>query len=307
MNRPWTRILIALTLILTVAMAGACLRPIEPVEPEPTVILTHFVTDDLGRTVAIVGVPERIVSVAPSNTEILFALGLGDRIVGVTDFCDYPEAALGIAKVGGFAPFDLERVVALEPDLVLATRLHEAEGIPALEALGITVFALVPETLDEVMDNIALVGAITDRAEEAARLVTGLEERIEAITDITQPLIAAERPGVLYVIWHDPIWTVGSGTFAHDLIMKAGGRNIAYDLAGWVTIGLETVIYRDPEVIIATHGGGGIVDEARLEVTAAVIAGRVYLVEDAPFVRAGPRLVDALEKLAGLLQPELFP
>ena len=140
MNGGWIKTLIALTLIVTLVLVGGCPRPVEPAEPEPFV-------DDLGRTVTIEEVPQRIVSVAPSNTEILFALGLGNRIVGVTDFCNYPEEALDIPKVGGFAPFDLERVVALEPDLVLATCIHEAVGIPALEEVGITVFALAPKTL----------------------------------------------------------------------------------------------------------------------------------------------------------------
>jgi len=301
MNGRWTRILIALTLVVTLALAGGCPRPVEPVEPVPTILV-----DDLGRTVTIEQVPQRIVSVAPGNTEILFALGLGDKIVGVTEFCNYPEEALDIPKVGGFAPFDLERVVALEPDLVLAAALHEAEGIPALERVGITVFALAPKTLDEVLDNITLVGEITGRSREAARLVTSLEERIKAITDKTRPLTEAQRPGVLFVVWHDPLWVAGPGSFAHDLIMKAGGENIAHDLADWAVIDLETVIARNPQVIIATHGAAAVRDEPRLGVTGAVMEDRVYLVEGDPFQRPGPRLVDALVELAELLHPELF-
>jgi len=307
MNRHWIRILIALTLILTHALAAGCLRPIEVVEsllgPPP---LPRTFVDDLGRTVTFEEVPQRIVSVAPSNTEILFALGLVDRIVGVTDWCNYPDAALVIEKVGGFAPFDLERVVAREPDLVLAAALHGPVGVPALEKLGITVFVLAPKNLDEVLANISLVGKITGKSREAARLVTSLEERIRALTDKTKPLTEAERPGVLYVIWHDPIFVAGSGTFAHDLIVRAGGENIAYDLADWAMIDLETVIARNPQMIIATHGAAGIKGVPALEVTAAFMENRIYLVEDDPFSRAGPRLVDALEHLARLLHPELF-
>jgi iron complex transport system substrate-binding protein len=302
MNGRWTKVLIALTLILTLVLPGGCPRPIDPVQPEPVIF-----EDDLGRTVTIEQVPQRIVSVAPSNTEILFALGLEERIVGVTKSCNYPEVALDKPKVGGFAPFDLERVVALEPDLVLAADIHEEVGIPALEEVGITVFALAPKTVDEVLDSIALVGEITGKSEEAARLVASLEKRIKAITDKTQPLTEEERPGTLYVVWHDPLWVAGSGTFAHDLIIKAGGENIAYDIDGWAMIDLETVIARDPEVIIATHGAVGIKDVAALAVTRAAIEGRIYVVEEDPFVRPGPRLVDALEKLARLLHPELFP
>ncbi|MCL0052944.1 cobalamin-binding protein [Dehalococcoidales bacterium] len=260
--------------------------------------------DDVGREVYIEKIPQRIVSVAPSNTEILFALGLEERIVGVTEFCDYPPAALDIPKVGGFVPFDLERVVALEPDLVLAAGIHYPDGVAALEEVGITTFVLAPKTLEEVLANIRVVGEITGKSQEAARLVTSLEERIKAITDKTEVLV--ERPRVFYLTWHDPLWVAGSGTFAHDLIEKAGGKNIAYDLTGWATIDLETVIARDPEVIIATHGAAGVKDEPHLAVTTAGIEDRIYLVEEDPFVRPGPRLVDALEKLAGLLHPELF-
>jgi iron complex transport system substrate-binding protein len=301
MNGRWTKILITLTLILTLALAGACPRPVEPEEPTPRIFV-----DDLGRTVTLEKVPQRIVSVAPSNTEILFALGLEERIVGVTESCNYPQGALDIPKVGGFAPFDLERVVALEPDVVLAADIHVEVGIPALEEVGITVFALAPRTVDEVLYSIALVGEITGKSREAARLIASLEERIEAITDKTQPLTEAERPGVLYVLWHDPLWVAGSGTFAHDLILKAGGRNIAHDLAAWAVIDLETVIARNPQVIVATHGAAAVRDEPRLAVTRAVMEDRVYLVEEDPFMRPGPRLVDALEQLARLLHPELF-
>ncbi|MBT9160581.1 MAG: Vitamin B12-binding protein [Dehalococcoidia bacterium] len=301
-HRHWTRILIALTLILTLALVGACPRPIEPVVPVPRTFV-----DDLGRTVTLEKEPQRIVSVAPSNTEILFALGLGDRVIGVTTFCNYPEAALDIEKVGGWLPFDLERVVALEPDLVLAKGAHYPKGIAALEEVGITVFVLAPKTLGRVLANIASVGEITGKGEEAIRLVTTLKERIDAITARTRPLTDEQRPGVLYVVWHDPLWVAGSGTFADDLIIKAGGKNIAHDLVAWAMIALETVIARDPQVIIATHGAAGVRDVPILGVTAAFRENRIYLVEDDPFSRPGPRLVDALEQLERLLQPELFP
>ena len=284
-------------MVALLPFAAAC--PV--LEPFPGIFV-----DDLGREVNIEKAPQRIVSLAPSNTEILFALGLGDRIVGVTDFCNYPAEALDKPKVGGFAPFDLERVVALEPDLVLAAEIHEAEGIPALERLGITVFALAPKTIKEVLTNIALTGEITGKSYEAARLVTSLEKRIKAITDKTQPLTEAGRPGVLFVTWHDPLWVAGSKTFADDLIAKAGGGNIAHDLTGWAIIDLETVIARDPQVIIVTHRADIIRNEPRLGVTEAVTEDRVYLVEGDIFQRATPRLVNALEQLAGLLHPGLL-
>ena len=289
-------VLILLLVALT-PFAAACASP----ELSPGVFI-----DDIGRTVNIEKVPQRIVSLAPSNTEILFALGLKDKIVGVTEFCNYPDGALDKPKVGGFAPFDLEAVVALEPDLALAAEIHEAEGIPALERLGLTVLALAPKTVEEVLACITLVGEFTGKNQEATRLVASLEKRIKRVTEITQLLTDEERPGVLFVTWHDPLWVAGEATFVDDLITKAGGKNIAYDLTDWAIIDLETVIARNPRVIIVTHRADVIRNEPRLGVTEAVIENRVYLVEGDIFKRAAPRLVNALEQLAGLLHSELF-
>ncbi len=133
-------------------------------------------TDDLGREVSIESIPQRIVSLAPSNTEILFALGLEDKLVGVTRFCNYPEAAKDKPKIGGFSDVDIERTVALEPDLILATAIHDKTVIPALEKVGLTVFALAPDTLDEVLADITLVGKVTGRSQEASQLVASLEK-----------------------------------------------------------------------------------------------------------------------------------
>lgn len=290
----WCILVVLMVALLPFVAACSALEPF----PEAFV-------DDLGREVNIEKMSQRIVSVAPSNTEILFALGLGDRIVGVTSFCNYPAEALDKPRVGGFAPFDLERVVALEPDLVIAAEIHRAEGIPALERLGITVFALAPKTIEEVLTSIALAGEITGKSYEAAQLVTSLEKRIKAITDKTKFLTEAERPGVLFVTWHDPLWVAGSGTFVDDLIARAGGRNIAYNLTDWAIIDLETVIARDPQVIIVTHRADVIKNEPRLGVTEAVTEGKVYLVDEDIFQRAAPRLVNALEQLAELLYPGL--
>jgi len=271
-------------------------------------------TDDLGREISIEKVPQRIVSLAPSNTEILFALGLGDRVVGVTEFCDYPETALAKPKVGGFSTVDVERVVALEPDLILATSIHESKAIPVLENLGLTVVALAPETLDGVLGNIILVGEITGMSQEATQLVASLEERIKAITDRTKNLLESQRPRVFYITWHKPLMTPGSGTRHDDLIRKAGGTNIARDLTGYAGISLETVVEANPEVIIAGVGMGTgedlpfqfIATESRLKDTDARRNNRVYEIDVDLCGRPGPRIVDALEKFAEFIHPELF-
>jgi iron complex transport system substrate-binding protein len=272
------------------------------------------IVDGLGRQVTINAVPQRIVSLAPSNTEILFALGLGDKVVGVTEYCNYPEAAKTKPKVGGFSTVDIEKVVSLRPDLVLATQIHSKTIIPALEKLGLTVVALTPSSLTGVLDSITLVGKITGQSKEASELVKDLSTRIKSIADETQKLSHAQRPRVFYVTWHDPLMTAGTGTLSNDVISQAGGQNIASDITGDKTIDLETVINRDPEVIIVSVGMGTgedspwqyIKSESRLKNTQALLTDRVYKIDGDLIHRPGPRIVEALEQMAQFIHPELF-
>ena len=293
-----------LTLTLTVLLSAACSLQQSP----------GNVVDGLGRQVTVNAIPQRIVSLAPSNTEILFALDLGDNVVGVTEYCNYPAAAQNKPKVGGFSTVDLEKVVSLNPDLVLATRRHAKTVIPALEKLGITVVALNPGSLDDVLSSITLVGRITGQAQRASDLVQEMAGRITQITGKTQDLDNKQRPSVFYVTWHDPLWTAGQGTLSNDLIEQAGGQNIASDITGDNTINLETVISRDPEIIIVSVGMGTgedlpwqyIKSEPRLKNVRAIVDSRVYKIDGDLIDRPGPRSVDALEELAGYIHPELF-
>lgn len=273
------------------------------------------ITDDLGRVVTIDEAPAKIVSLAPSNTEILFALGLGDRLVGVTQSCNYPEEALQKEKIGDFAQIDIERIVVIDPDLILATDMHKQDVIPALEQLGFTVISLVPHNLDEVMDSIILIGRVTGAEDEASRLVEDMRGRIEAVTDRTAGLTEAQRPRVLYVIWHEPLMSVGTDTRIHEMIEKAGGINIAWVAGeGYPTLALEEVISANPQVIIAnvddTEAGDlslqFILNEPRLGGVDARVLGRVHGIDADLTNRPTPRIVEALEWLASLIHPEIF-
>ena len=272
------------------------------------------VTDQMGREVRIEKIPERIVSLSPSNTEIIYALGLEDKLAGVTEFCDYPKAAKDKPKVGGFSTVDIEKVVESEPDLILAANIHEDEVIPRLEGLGLTVLALNPKTLDEVLETITLVGKCTGEREGAAQLVAKMENQIKAITDRTDGLTESERPRVFYITWHDPLRTAGSETRHDELIVKAGGTNIARELTGYPAISLETVIQANPEVMITGVGMGTGEDlpfqfvqtEPRLSYTDACRNNRVYKIDVDLCGRPGPRIVEALEKFAEFIHPELF-
>ena len=272
------------------------------------------ITDQLGRTVGFTRIPERIVSLAPSNTEILFALGLADKVVAVTDYCNYPPEAKEKASIGGFSTPNIEKVVALSPDLVVATSIHQKQVIPNLEQRGITVFALAPKTLDEVLEAITLVGEITGKEKEASNLVREMRERITAVTDKTSSLTEAQKPRVFYITWHDPLKTAGAGTLHDELIQKAGGTNIARNLTGYSGITLEAVIDANPEVMIAGVGMGTGADaplqfavtEPRLRNTDARQHNRVYAIDVDLVGRPGPRIVAALEQFAQYIHPELF-
>jgi iron complex transport system substrate-binding protein len=271
------------------------------------------ITDDLGRTVQIDTVPQRIISLAPSNTEILYALGLDDKIVGVTTYCNYPEAAKSKPQVSGFSQVDVEKIVAQQPDLVLASDIHKSDVIPALEKLGIKVLAIKPATLEAVLKDIEMAGKITGAGPIAGSLVSSLQKRIQSISDKTINLPTAARPRVFYVTWHDPIYTAGSKTMINDLIEKSGGVNIAADLSGYATISLESVVQRNPQVIVVMSSMGDkntsfdyIKRESRLQATDALKNNRIYVINSDIFGRSTPRIVDGLEDLAKLTHPELF-
>jgi len=293
--------------LLGIVLILAACTSVEP-------IASGDMVDDLGRSVNIEKVPQRIISLAPSNTEILFALGLGDRVVGVTEYCDYPPEALEKEKVGGYSTPDIEKIIALEPDLILASSIHAKEIIPALEERGLIVFALEPQNLDGILADIRVVGEITGSEKEASELVAQMERRVKAVTEKTDKLREDQRPRVFYPVWHDPLWTVGSETFVNELIEKAGGVNIFRDIKRYKTVDLETVIARNPEIIIAAagHEDAGeelfkwVKSEARLSVTEAHRNNRVYLIDSDVVERAGPRIVEGLEVLAKCIHPEIF-
>jgi len=303
--------------ILLLGLIWAC-TPAPAEEPAPPAEGLAFpveVTDQAGRVVRIEKMPEKIISLAPSNTEILYALGLEDRVVGVTEYCDYPEAAKEKPKIGGYSTVDIEKVVEIQPDLILAANIHKKEVIPELERLGLTVLTLDPKTIDQVLEAINLIGKFTGKTEEASKLISEMQARIKAITDKTETIPEAERPRVFYILWHDPLRTVSAETRIHELITKAGGINIASDLeGGYPTISLEAVLMANPQVIIAGSGHGSGKDapfqfaltEPRLAEVEARKQGRVYEIDSDLTSRPGPRIVDGLEKLAQFIHPELF-
>ena len=265
-----------------------------------------YVFDDLGRLVAINGTPQRIVSLAPSNTEILFALGLGDKVVGVTDWCNYPPEALEKEKVGGYVTPDIEKIVALNPDLILVAYGTPMEVINTMVGLGLTVFGIKTTDLDDVLNDIRTVGEITDKEVEAYALTSEMAVGIKAITDQTEEL--EQRPRVFYIVGHEPsLWTAGSGTFIHELIEKGGGVNTCQNITGYSEISIEYVLARDPEIIIASEWSyDWAINASELASTNASQTGRIYTLDDDLAQRPGPRLVEGLEWFAYFIHPEIF-
>ena len=287
-------------------------------ETTPSVSEASFpleLLDQADRVVRIEEVPKKIISLAPSNTEILYALGLENKLVGVTEYCDYPESAKDKPQIGGFSTVDIEKVVAIQPDLVLAANIHRDEIVPELERLGFAALTLDPGNIGEVVEAIQLIGRATDEQDKALQVVAEMQERIKSITDKTASLTEMQKPRVFYILWHDPLKTVGRGSRINELIVKAGGINIAGNLEGdYPTMSLEAVIMADPQVIVAGSGHGSgqnlpldfVMAESRLEEVAARRDNRVYSIDSNLTSRPGPRIVDGLEELAIMIHPELF-
>ncbi|MDK2990603.1 MAG: cobalamin transport system substrate-binding protein [Methanoculleus sp.] len=271
------------------------------------------VTDDSGKTVLIRGEPQRIVSLAPSNTEILYALGLEDRIVAVTERCDYPPATANKPKVGGFSTVNIEKVIAMEPDLIFAAPANTDEVIGRLRSLGMTVVVLDTQTIDGVLHDIELVGRATGKEERASVLVEDLRGRIGAVAE-TVAENPADRPSVAHVIWHDPLWVSGRGTFQDEVITLAGGTNAFGSVDDWSIVSLEEFITTNPDYILVSSGSGMdrgeydaiynyIINEPRLQRLDAVKSGRIYVIDADVVSRGSPRIVDALEEVADYLNP----
>ena len=271
-------------------------------------------TDDMGRAVSIDESPERIVSFGPSITEILFALGLDDRIVGVSDFANYPEAAKLKPKIGdAFSP-SLEKIIELEADLVLTVK-HEQLNTE-LDALGVKFMVIDPGDIDGVLKDIELIGRITGVEKRAEELV---KEMQDSMSRVSARVKDASKVSVFFIVDATDLnhpWTAGAGSFVDTLIAMAGGENVAGETPGgaWLQFSIEQIVSSDPEVIIIQAMTGGIPTVAKemLEEhsawreTSAVKQGKVFLIDGDLSSRPGPRIVQGLEEIAKIINPELF-
>jgi iron complex transport system substrate-binding protein len=272
-------------------------------------------TDDLGREVTVSALPQRIVSLAPSNTEVLFAVGAGDQVVGVTEYCNYPPEVQNLEQVGGFSAktISVEKIVALEPDLVLSVGEIQQPVIEALEQVNITVVALDPDTFDDVYASVGLVGRLSGHEEEAAQVMVEMKDLVAFVTERIATIPQEERLRVYWEVFDEPRMTAGPSTFQGQLIELAGGINIFADVTeNYPQINDEEVIERNPAVIMGADTMGDkltidrVAQRSGWDQVDAVQNGRIHLFDGDMVSRAGPRLVQALEAMAKALYPDKF-
>jgi iron complex transport system substrate-binding protein len=268
-------------------------------------------TDEVGRKVRIPVEVDRVVSLAPNLTEIVFALGDGNHLAGDTDYCDYPPEAIQKAHVGGPVNPNLEVIVSLKPDLVLATKsINRRETVHALDHIGLPVYVTDPHSVEDMIASVEHLGSALGTEKSAATLVEDLRGRL---SNLDRRLAGAASRRVLFVVWTDPLISIGRGTFIADALRRAGGRSIVDTKAEWPHVSLEEIVRLQPEVLVfaSAHAADSQPDIDSLRALPgwrsleAMQHGNIVVVSDA-INRPAPRMVDAIEVLARALHPEAF-
>ena len=262
------------------------------------------VTDDAGRTVTIAQTPNRIVSLAPSITEDLFALGLGDKVVGDTTYDNYPSAAVNITKVGGFSTPNIEKIVSLKPDIVFASSLNNDTLLSTLSSYGIPTVVLDPHSLTGILNDLSLIGNVTASTGNSSALVANLTQRLNKSNATSN----ATQTRVLYLVWNDPIMSAGADTFEGDIIARAGGINVAKlaNVSGYGTMSKESVVALNPSIIIANSAMNSTVIEQiksdpALTTVDAIKNGKVFVLNSDVISRPGPRAFDAMDQIIKII------
>ncbi|MBB6481892.1 ABC transporter substrate-binding protein [Spirochaeta isovalerica] len=258
--------------------------------------------------------PQRIISLSPSTTETLFAIGAGDQVVGVTSYCNYPAEAATREIIGGFSPktISIETIISLNPDLVIAGVSAHQPIADTLKEAGIPVLSIEPKSVDDVRSVIEELGMITGHEEQGKALSEEIEERIEAVQQKLSKL-DGDRLRVFYEVWDAPLMTAGPESFTGQMISYAGGNNIFTDVEGdYPQVSSEELVSRNPQAIIASETHGDKLNSEALreregwDAIDAYINDRIILLDGDIVSRPGPRMIEAIEMMAEALYPELF-
>ncbi len=293
---------VSLLLMLTLIMGGlsGCVPAVKNTQNKTSEIT---VVDLNGEEITLDSIPNRIVSLSPSNTEILFAIGAGSKVVGITSYCNYPIETSKIEKVGDFNGPNLELIKKANPEVVLIGGMIQEELANALKNDGIKVINTEATDFASIYKSIQLIGDITGKGTDAKSIIEGMESRIASIKSKTKNL---KKVNVFYVVWTDPLMTAGSGTFIDEVIKAAGGKNVASKAIGWAQYSVEQLIKDNPTMLVAashsTNEGMKKNDFEKSEIFSklnAVKKGKIYVVKNDDIMsRPGPRIVDAIKELA---------
>jgi iron complex transport system substrate-binding protein len=296
----WTlKSAVSVFVLVLLATVGACrIEPPDGVSEQE--IRNRVFTDDLGRQVLIVK-PVRVVSLAPSLTESIFAVGAGDKLVGVTTYCNYPQAAETIEKIGDTQTPNIERIVALKPDVVFVSTASQLEAFMAtLEQQNIAVYVMDAKSIAEVIEDLRTLGKLLGVGNSAESLAISLEERVRKIESNEGPE-ASQR--VFIQISNEPLFTIGKDSFLTELVQKAGGSSVTADVpSAYPKLSKETASAMNPNVIILSDSEDNREPNVALRNSTAVKTGRVFRINADIISRPGPRLVGALEQIAEFLR-----
>ncbi|OPY30369.1 MAG: Cobalamin-binding protein precursor [Methanocella sp. PtaU1.Bin125] len=317
---------IIITALLVAAIVAVCgcttVTPTaSPATPTPAAQYPMTVMDYYGRTATIDKAPERIVSLSAANTELLFDLGLGSKIVGVDDYSDYPAEAKAITKVSGFAEVSYEKITAVDPDVIFAEDIVGEEAVTRLREMGFPVVEVKNSNLTMIRKSIELFGRVTDTSANATALIDKIDREIAAINAKTAGLNESQKPNVLlltgFLISSPQIYPYGSGTYGDELLTLTGCKNAAGDVLGYQVMSNEAIIKADPDyIVIPVDGVMCTMDdynyfkngnETWMKSLTAVKNGKVFWVDGNLFLRPGPRTPQAGLDLARIVHPELFP
>ena len=300
--------LVAVCCLIVVALLGAC-RSGDPSVPE-VVLPTRSFTDDLGRDVKLPEKVDRVISLAPSMTEIIFEAGGGEKLVGVTTYCDFPKEVGSIEKIGDTQTPNIERIIALDPDVVFVSTASQLEAfMSALEQRSIAVFVVNVRSFDDLFRNVKVVGEILGTEEVATGNVVSLSGRESFIrhqiirgSEIESGRPEKKSPRVFVQISNEPLFTIGKDSFLTEVVSRAGGESVTKDVpSGYPKLSKETASAMDPDVIILSDSEDNREPNVVFKNSNAVKNGRVYRINADIISRPGPRLVDALEQIAGFL------